>query len=73
MSDVLHDGIAAMLRDAAPGDLHWTVILDRALREGLVPPSPDARNQVLHALAEATRAGRIVKTSTGTYRAAGAD
>lgn len=69
MSDPAADAIVAMLREAAPADLHWTVILDRALREGLVPPSPEAKNQVLRILAEAARDGRIVKTSTGTYRA----
>lgn len=61
-------GVVAVLRAAAPADLHWTVVLDRALREGLVAPGPDARNEVLHALADAERSGEIVKTSKGTYR-----
>ena len=65
MSD--QDAVVAILRQASE-DLHWTVVLDRALTQGLVPASPEARNRVLAALAQATRAGAIQKTSIGTYR-----
>jgi len=53
-------------------DLHWTVIWDRALKAGYVDPftQPGARDEVVRALAEAARTGRIQKTSKGTYRTA---
>lgn len=70
MSDVA-GGIVAVLNDAAPDELHWTVVLDRVLRGGYVEPSPAAREQVLHALALVVKDGRAVKTSKGTYRAPG--
>ena len=53
----------------APEEVHWTVVLDDALKAGLVPPSPDARADVQHALAAAVNSGKIEKTATGTYRA----
>lgn len=51
--------------------LHWTVIWDRALREGYIDPmtQPGARDELMRWLAQAARAGVIEKTSTGTYRA----
>ncbi len=54
-------------------DLHWTVIWDRALQRGFIDPftQPDARKELLAALAEHVRAGAIEKTSQGTYRLAG--
>lgn len=69
MSDPVADAIVAIVDAAAPDEMHWTVVLDRALREGAVPPSPEARTVVLRVLADAAREGRIVKTGTGTYRA----
>lgn len=53
--------------------LHWTVVWDRALREGYIDPlvQRDARDVLLRSLAEAARSGEIEKTSTGTYRARG--
>jgi hypothetical protein len=53
--------------------LHWTVIWDRALREGYIDPmtQPRAREELMRWLAESARAGVIEKTSTGTYRAYG--
>lgn len=70
----MEPGDAAMkiLDEAGDEDLHWTVVWDRALRAGYVNPmeQPDARNAFVAALAEAATAGRIVKTSKGTYRRA---
>jgi hypothetical protein len=66
------DAAMKVLDEAGEEDLHWTVVWDRALRAGYVNPmeQPDARNEFVGALAEAARAGRIVKTSKGTYRRA---
>ena len=57
--------------DAVP--LHWTVIQDRALRDGYIDPFEvrDVRKQVLAALASMSKEGRIRKVSTGTYELAG--
>lgn len=66
MTESLASLLAALIVDSGE-ELHWTVILDRALRQSLVPPSPDARSEVLSALAEAVREGLISKTSIGTY------
>jgi hypothetical protein len=59
-----------VLAEDPDSHLHWTVIWDRALKAGYVDPftQPDAREEVVRALAEAARAGRIDKTSKGTYR-----
>jgi len=60
-----------VLRDAAPEALHWTVVLDRALRERLLDPFTvrDLRGTVVKRLAALAREGRIEKQSTGVYRA----
>lgn len=52
-------------------DLHWTVVWDLALQRGYIDPftQAGAREEVVRALAEEARAGRIEKTSKGTYRA----
>lgn len=63
------DGVLRVLQDAAPEELHWTVVLDRALRGGHVEPTPVARDAVQKALASLVSQGRISKTSKGTYRA----
>jgi hypothetical protein len=59
-----------VLRDDPGVDLHWTVIWDRALKAGYVDPftQPDARDAVIAALAAEAKAGRVEKTSKGTYR-----
>ncbi|MHB8513228.1 MAG: hypothetical protein ACYDCC_13780 [Actinomycetota bacterium] len=49
-------------------ETHWTVVLDKALKQGLVKPTPNAKSEVLHALKEAEHLGLICKASTGTYR-----
>jgi hypothetical protein len=53
--------------------LHWTVIQDRALREGLIDPfeTSDVRGAVLGALRALVADGRVVKTATGVYAIAG--
>ena len=61
--------------EASGEALHWTVIWDRALREGLIDPmtQPDARDELVRWLADAARSGEIEKTSKGTYRGRGSD
>ena len=61
---------ARQILEATDEPLHWTVIWDRALREGLINPmtQPDARDQLMRWLAAAAKAGEIEKTSKGTYR-----
>jgi hypothetical protein len=60
-----------VLRDAEPEALHWTVVLDRALRARLLDPftTPDVRGAVVKSLAGLAREGRVLKESTGVYRA----
>jgi hypothetical protein len=64
------DAALQVLRDDPGSDLHWTVIWDRALKAGYVDPftQPDARDAVIAALAAEAKAGRVEKTSKGTYR-----
>lgn len=59
-----------VLAEAGGEELHWTVVWDRALRGGYVDPftQAGARDDVVRALAEEARAGRIERTSRGTYR-----
>jgi hypothetical protein len=65
------DACLKVLDDAAPEALHWTVVLDRALKGRLVDPftAPDVRAQVQRALVGLAREGRVEKEGTGTYRA----
>lgn len=58
-----------VLRDHPGEQLHWTVIFDRALKAGYIDPftQPDARDALVAALADEARAGRVNKTSKGTY------
>lgn len=60
-----------VLRAAAGETLHWTVIWDRALREGLIDPlgQPGARDDLIRGLSQLARAGSIEKVAPGTYRA----
>ncbi len=60
-----------LAEDRAP--LHWTVIQDRALRDGYIDPFEvrDVRKQVLAALAAMSKEGRVRKVSTGTYELTG--
>lgn len=59
-----------VLTEEAGRDLHWTVVWDLALQRGYVDPftQRDARDELVRALAEESRAGSIEKTSKGTYR-----
>jgi hypothetical protein len=53
----------------AEGPLHWTVVLDRALRSGALSPFeiPDVRGAVQRALAELARAGIARRVATGVW------
>jgi hypothetical protein len=64
------DACLQVLREAAPETLHWTVVLDRALRGRLIDPftDPDVRRTVQRSLAALAREGRVAKEGTGTYR-----
>ncbi len=66
------DAALAALRDAPDEDAHWTVLWDRALRNGYVDAFTQAgeRDAFLRALGELARGGRVEKTSKGTYRLA---
>ncbi len=67
------DACLEVLRSAAPEALHWTVVLDRALKARLIDPftTPDVRGVVVKTLAALAKEGRVVKEGTGVYRAAG--
>ena len=49
--------------------LHWTKILDLALRRGYLDPfeNPDVRKALLAALAEGVRSGVLAKQGVGVY------
>lgn len=66
------DAVQAVL-EKAEGPLHWTVVLDRALREGLLSPfeAPDVRGAVQRALADLGRAGVARRVSTGVWELSG--
>jgi hypothetical protein len=66
------DACLQVLGEAAPETLHWTVVLDRALRGRLLDPftNPDVRGDVQRSLAGLAREGRVVKDGKGFYRAA---
>lgn len=61
--------VITVLRDAAE-PLHWTVIQDRALRQGYLDPfvSADVRGQVLASLRSLAVEGSIERVDKGTYR-----
>ena len=65
------DACLRVLQEAAPEALHWTVVLDRALRARLLDPfsEPDVRGAVVRALARLAREGRVARERTGVYRA----
>ncbi len=68
------DAVRAVL-EKAEGPLHWTVVLDRALKEGLLSPfeTPDVRGATQRALAELGRAGVARRISTGVWELSGRD
>ena len=53
----------------AEGPLHWTVVLDRALRAGYLDPftTPDVRARMLDALRGLAAEGAIARPETGVY------
>jgi hypothetical protein len=55
--------------EGAEGPLHWTVVLDRALRGGWLDPfeTPDVRAAVQRALADLDRDGIARRVSTGVW------
>jgi hypothetical protein len=55
--------------EAAEEPLHWTVVLDRTLRAGLLDPFevPDVRTAVQRALAALGREGLARKVATGVW------
>jgi hypothetical protein len=62
------DAVRTVL-ERAEGPLHWTVVLDRALKEGLLSPfeTPDVRGVTQRALADLGRAGIARRVSTGVW------
>lgn len=62
------DAVVAVLRSAGE-PLHWTVVLDRVLRQGLIDPftTADVRGRVQAALHDGVRAGSLVKAEKGVY------
>jgi hypothetical protein len=62
------DAVIEVLRSAGE-PLHWTVVLDRVLRQGLIDPftTTDVRERVQAALHAGVRAGRFVKTGKGVF------
>jgi hypothetical protein len=62
------DAALAVLREARE-PLHWTVIQDRALRQGLIDPFvvTDVRAVLVRALRDGVRSGALVRAGTGVY------
>ena len=62
------EAVVTVLR-AAEEPLHWTVVQDRALRQGLIDPFEirDVRRAVLGALRELVADGTVHTTATGVY------
>jgi hypothetical protein len=71
--DFLDAALAVLREEGRP--LHWTVIQDLALRRGYLDPftQRDIRRNLLAALAEAVREGKVVKADRGVYRLPGPD
>jgi hypothetical protein len=53
----------------AEGPLHWTVVLDRALRAGYLDPFaiPDVRGEMIDALRGLAAEGVIARPDKGVY------
>lgn len=67
MSDAREAALTVLGEADAP--LHWTVVLDRALRGGHLDPftTPDVRGEVQRALLDLAREGVVEKTAKGVY------
>lgn len=63
------DDAVLRILEQADEPLHWTVVVDRALRGGLLDPfeTPDVRSVVQRALAELGRKGVARKISIGVW------
>ena len=68
----VRDAVLRVLADS-DGPLHWTVIQDRALRDGSIDPfvTNDVRAAVLGALRTLAAEGRIRRTGKGVYTRSG--
>ncbi len=62
------EAAVGVLREAGE-PLHWTVIQDRALRQGLIDPFAvsDVRATLLRALRDGVRTGTLRRAGTGVY------
>jgi HB1, ASXL, restriction endonuclease HTH domain len=62
------DAAVTVLR-ASGEPLHWTVIQDRALRQGLIDPFvvKDVRATLLRALRDGVTSGALARAGTGVY------
>jgi hypothetical protein len=62
------DAVVAVLGEAGE-PLHWTVVQDRALRQGLIDPFTvtDVRATLLRALRDGVRTGALLRAGTGVY------
>jgi hypothetical protein len=62
------EAVRGVLRQAE-GPLHWTVVLDRALRAGTIDPfaTRDPRGTVQRALARLERDGEARRVATGVW------
>jgi hypothetical protein len=65
--DFLEAALTVLREDGNP--LHWTVIQDRALRQGYLDPfaQRNIRKQLLAALARAAKEGSVRKEGAGVY------
>jgi hypothetical protein len=65
--DFLEAALTVLREDGHP--LHWTVIQDRALRQGYLDPftQRDIRKHLLAALALAAKQGSVRKEGAGVY------
>jgi hypothetical protein len=62
------EAVVTVLHDAGE-PLHWTVIQDRALRQGLIDPFvvTNVRATLLRALRDGVDVGTVVRVDTGVY------
>jgi HB1, ASXL, restriction endonuclease HTH domain len=65
--DYLDAALTVLREEGKP--LHWTVIQDLALKRGYLNPftQKDVRRHLLAAMAEAAKAGTLVRAGTGVF------